>query len=291
MVSSEWPVTILCPVLGSLLGLAMWFSPLSVMLKQRREHSLNLDESNPLVYGITFVNGLAWLIYALMARDPYLFIYGVSGSVLGLFFCVSALEILSSGASSASSPREARVRLLLEAALFGGLLFWGFVCACLSMGLSDSAEDRATAIKVVGIIGDATTMAYYGSPLTTMLTVVRTGDASTLYVPTIMCNLANALLWFFYGLLGLDAIVVWICSAVGLVLGAVQLLLIAYYYRSTNEAKARRKEAEGRGSPTAMPPIKDFSKEGLTIGVPRTAPDSENSSIVVIRADDNNGRL
>jgi solute carrier family 50 protein (sugar transporter) len=239
--SPAWTVTVLCPVLGSILGLVMWFSPLSVLLKQRRLHAINLDESNPLVYGVTFVNGLAWLIYALMTRDPYLFIYGVSGSFLGLFFCVTSLEILS---SSSMSPREAKVRLLLEGAVFGGLLFWGFICACLAMGLGDSASGRATSINVVGIIGDATTMAYYGSPLTTMLTVVRTGDASTLYVPTIICNLANALLWFFYGLLGLNSIIVWICSAVGLVLGAVQLVLVAYYWNRTNEAKARRKEAE-----------------------------------------------
>ena len=131
--------------------------------------------------------------------------------------------------------------IYIESMIIGGLLFWGIFSAILAMGYG-STSNAAQTLQMVGIFGDVLTIAYYLSPLSTMLTIFRTGDASTLYFPTICANIANAFLWFFHGLLGVHQVVVWICSAVGLALGAIQIVLIAVFYKGTRNARALRKE-------------------------------------------------
>lgn len=48
---------------------------------------------------------------------------------------------------------------------------------------------------IVGYLSLVCSLGYYASPLTTMRQVIASKDSSSLYIPTIVANMTNALMW------------------------------------------------------------------------------------------------
>ena len=105
------------------------------------------------------------------------------------------------------TPNEALLKTCLEVMVAGGAFFWAYIAMICFIVMDDSSESRFNANSIVGSLGCACGLCYYASPLSTMMTVIRTRDSSSLYLPLILTNLVNALMWVFYGFFGVYDVV------------------------------------------------------------------------------------
>jgi uncharacterized protein with PQ loop repeat len=78
---------------------------------------------------------------------------------------------------------------------------------------------------MVGYISSSFAIAYYAAPLATMLQVIKTKDSSSLYLPMILINCTNGLLWSSYGFIALHDINVYGPNVIGVILSSIQILM------------------------------------------------------------------
>jgi len=67
---------------------------------------------------------------------------------------------------------------------------------------------------------------YYGSPLSALAQIIKTGSAASLHLPSVFANFANGMLWTLYGLAMKDKFIS-IPNGVGTALAIVQLVVYA----------------------------------------------------------------
>ena len=181
---------IVAPTLGTIFCFGMWLSPLRAVLEVRR--TKQLGALNPLPFGITVVNCIAWVMYACQKRDFFIFFANGSGLVLGFFYCLSIFPHLNAGTIA-----EKRLKMRLEVMVIGGVAFWAVIAMIVFIILDPTqTNDVAIGQTVVSSFAVITTLSYYASPLTTMAEVIKIKDSSSLYAPMILMNLATAFLWY-----------------------------------------------------------------------------------------------
>ena len=115
-------------------------------------------------------------------------------TALLFMFVISSLQLL---VKPEPCVKEKNMRFQMEVIILGGLTMWLFTILATNLIYNG---DNKTSIAFVGGLADAISLMYFAAPLSTIAEIVRTGDASSLYFPTIFANFANATLWFFYGL-------------------------------------------------------------------------------------------
>lgn len=116
----------------------------------------------------------------------------------------------------------------------GSVVFWLIAALVANIILGPNKNDMAT--ELVGILCDIGNVAFYAAPLSVVAEVIKLRDATSLYPPSIAANLVNALLWTFYGFLGINDIFVWLPNMLGGTLAIFQLLLIAVLGRKGADA-------------------------------------------------------
>lgn len=176
-----------------------------------------------------FLNCAGFTGYAIIRKDFYIFLANVPGLMLAMFYTLSAISVLS----QVDTSRNRIMLGTIKSAVILGLLFWSVV------GMIAGLVTRADAAIFVGSISAFFAIVYYAAPLSTAVQVVTNQDASSLYTPMIMVNLLNALMWIFYGSLGINQAQVWVPNAIGAVLAIAQLSLIGIY-PSTEETQPLR---------------------------------------------------
>ena len=77
---------------------------------------------------------------------------------------------------------------------------------------------------VVGIIANINTCAFYGAPLSTIYTVIKQKDSSSIHRPTMIMNTSNAVFWAAFGIGVMDWIIV-VPGSIGAILGFIQIFL------------------------------------------------------------------
>lgn len=108
------------------------------------------------------------------------------------------------------------------------------------MGISLKSGD--TGKFIVGITANLFTVCYYAAPCSNMLNVIKTKDASSLYLPMAIANLLNATSWIVYGIFGLGDPLVYGPNALGWILTFFQLILI-FLYGSKEESESKSDSA------------------------------------------------
>lgn len=96
---------------------------------------------------------------------------------------------------------------------------------------------------VVGIFSVLSTLLFCAAPLMNMVQIVKTKDSSSLYAPALILIGVKSMLWFFYGLLGINNIIVWFPNCVNLLLVAVELL-ICFIYPAKSYQKNRNNDKD-----------------------------------------------
>ena len=77
---------------------------------------------------------------------------------------------------------------------------------------------------VVGIITNINTCLFYGAPLSTIYTVIKQRDSSSIHRPTMILNTSNAVFWVAFGIGVMDWIIL-IPNGLGAILGFIQMFL------------------------------------------------------------------
>ena len=203
--------TKIAPVIGVLTSEFLALGPLSAILACRK--SKTLGELNPLIFPLLFGNSIGWVIYSSATRNPYIFAGNAGGVVLSLFYLLSAYSLTP---CPATKSRLEVITLFL-------LTVWcsvGFAAAMM--------QDKQLGISILGVLGNIVVFLLFASPLSTFSKVVRTKDSSSINRPFAVCQVLNCLVWFGYGL-AIDDVYVALPNFVGLVLGLIQVILIAIF--------------------------------------------------------------
>jgi uncharacterized protein with PQ loop repeat len=116
----------------------------------------------------------------------------------------------------------------VEAILMISSCLWIFIVFVAGIVLK-APQYFDSAILLVGSFCIISSLVFYASPLINMVEIVKTKDSSSLYVPAIIINGVNCTLWFFYGLIGINAVIVWLPNFIGLVLVAIELAMCCIY--------------------------------------------------------------
>ena len=78
--------------------------------------------------------------------------------------------------------------------------------------------------NVVGIITNVNTCMFYGAPLSTIYSVLKKRDSSSIHRPTMIMNTSNAVFWTAFGFGTWDWFIL-IPNGLGCILGAIQIFL------------------------------------------------------------------
>ena len=223
MSGASWTTSILCPLLGAILCNAMALAPFKAVIDARKKK--DLGDLNPFPFALIMNSQLGWTIYGAVQSDVYIFFSSAPPFVLGAVLCMTAIHVLERGVQH--EKREKLMRLRLEYVMFASVTYWLTVIFIISIVMKNA--DKATAALIVGISSDISGLIYYGAPLATVAEVIRTKDSSSLFVPGIAISAINCILWFFYGLLGVQSALIYVPNAIGIILCLVELVVRGIY--------------------------------------------------------------
>ena len=212
-----WVTDVFAPTLGTIICNVMWLSPLLAVLEARRKR--DLGNVNPVPFAVTVANCVAWTMYGCMRRDYFVFFSNATGLCLGLFYSLSAISLLS--LKRADTQRLELMTIMLIAAA----VFWCFMAMVACIAYPDDPTSKEQGIVFIGTLGMGFSLAYYGSPLSTMVQVVKKRDSSSLHLPMVATSLLNAFMWVIYGYVAKNDVSLWLPNAVGCVLCSGQLFM------------------------------------------------------------------
>eukprot|EP01035_Chromulina_nebulosa_P017673 gene17673-23263_t len=164
---------------------------------------------NPVPFVITVFNCIGWTIYACMKHDYFIFFSNSTGVLFGLFYSVSLISVLS----------------FMQALLLFSVGFWCLMGAVAAIILNNTEYNREQAVTFIGTLACSASLAYYAAPLSSVFLIIKTSDASSIYLPTIIINFVNAFCWFVYGIFGTHDVLLWLPNLIGALLAYVGLYM------------------------------------------------------------------
>ena len=214
------PVTIadtICPKLGLLTALFLFLSPLQAVRETVKVGELcNL---NPLPISFMAILSSSWMVYGLMINDIYVALSNVPGAILSVSYAIFLLPVLGNSAWGDDSKKSIRELRRMQTVLLGG--------AGVSFGLWTwlrffSNMTSSAAATVLGLWASAFTVVLFGSPLTTLQSVLRTRNSASILFRLALAQTTNAALWTAYGIVKNQPFV-YAPNGIGLLLGLIQL--------------------------------------------------------------------
>ncbi|KAJ3044804.1 hypothetical protein HDV00_000681 [Rhizophlyctis rosea] len=200
------------PTIGIFTSVSMALAPLAAVRRVRREGTLGTV--NPFPFVLTACNATAWVIYALLVKDYFIFVTNILGTLLGTYNTFWTFHY----ASASTQSRMVTTWLFMTAVIYiGGMI--SFIV------LPDHvANGVAIAKTLMGAISTFVLLGLYSSPLLTLYTVVKQRNSETISYPLAIASLVNGALWFVYGLAVGDYFV-WVPNGIGAILAVVQIVL------------------------------------------------------------------
>ena len=206
------------PFLGTITANLIALSPWTAVQQCIRSRSLN--GTNPLPYPLIMANALAWLLYALLVHNQFIFWSNIAGWLLGLYFTTHMYSIVSQN----TSPVLQRSLMLLLLGANGFVFFGAFLAFLLLADTTTSATAPTESQKnAMGYVAITVLILFYSSPLSTLMEVVRNRDASSFQWSLSLTCLVNALLWTAYGSAIQDVFVSG-PNAIGVVVALIQII-------------------------------------------------------------------
>ncbi|KAL3921428.1 MAG: hypothetical protein SGILL_002751 [Bacillariaceae sp.] len=255
---NDWHVIIFeyfCPGMGVIISTCLYMAPVRDLQKCLQRGSLGV--LNPTPWAVMSGNCFGWLAYAYYARDPFILASNVPGILVSTWLNAGASKLQyyeakmqqqqvneeESSTSSEEGGDEERSSSQSDGdsnkRTFGWtrqdktwitiLAIWIFLLIC--VGWLGLIPDRTRQKDVVGLLANINVLFFYGSPLQTMTTVIRTKCSDSIHKPTVALNCFNAGFWALYGV-AINNIVVYGPNGVGLILGTMQVLLCCCYGKS-----------------------------------------------------------
>ena len=227
--NTAWVTKYFAPALGTLIANAMWVTPIKVMRDARRNRELG--NINPIPFNVVVANCLAYTMYSILKQDYFIFFSNFFGILISVSCILTTLMLLS---KETPNKFESSLRDLVEYLFVGTLAFWLVILLFVGLVLNGGG---GVSDSLVGTLAVICSIAYYAAPLSTMARVIRKKDASSLYLPLVLVNLVNAVLWFVYGLAGINDIYVWLPNVLGIALALSQVGLVIWYGSSPQKVE------------------------------------------------------
>lgn len=172
---------------------------------------------------ITIFNCYGWTIYGILVKDLYVCVTNFPGFLLGIFYCISALDIASQGKTASDEWKYLMLRRLLTL----GITYFAFLTIMVTSYIRNSERDFGVLLVAWSSIFCA--VAYYATPCTSVLEILRTKNSSSLYPPLLMANGVNSLLWLLYGYYGVNDPFIYGPNLLGVAFTFFQGLLACIY--------------------------------------------------------------
>jgi solute carrier family 50 protein (sugar transporter) len=223
---------IVAPTLGSCLGLIMLLSPIKAVLEVHA--AKHLGDINPLPYPMTLLNCIAWVIYGAVTHDPFIAPANIIGCMAGSFFTMTVFPF-----TSRKIQTIIQAIFLLAAASFGALSMVD------TFALNQDQRKQMWGSFCVSLL-----IIYYVIPLSTFYYVIKTRDASSIYLPLAIASIANGGLWTVYGL-AIGDINIWGPNSFGAIFGTVQVVTRLFIGAKSSPQSAQTDGGEVR--PKAAP--------------------------------------
>ncbi|CAI9093423.1 OLC1v1028923C2 [Oldenlandia corymbosa var. corymbosa] len=226
MVSSDTARTVV-GIIGNAIAFFLFLSPVPTFIQICKKKSV--QQYSPVPYLATFINCALWVLYGLPVVHPNsLLVITINGT--GFAMEVVYLAIFLTYCNS----KQRRIRLAVIVAV--ELVF----VAALALGVLTLAHTTKTRSNIVGSICMAGNIMMYAAPLSVMKMVIKTKSVEYMPFFLSLASFANGVSWTAYALFKFD-VFIFAPNSAGAVLGLVQLLLYAIYYRSTKRILAERR--------------------------------------------------
>lgn len=161
------------------------------------------------------------MLYAIEINDYFIFFSNIAGLVLGVYYTISSLILLSLHHEKHQIHYETMEKLIL-----GAVFFWEVIS--LLIGFVVRADPTTTAF-ITACSANVFTLVFYIAPIKTIVQVIHDRNSSILYPPMVLTTLMNSGLWFVYGIAALDDFFVYVPNGIGATLSLIQLILIPLY--------------------------------------------------------------
>jgi len=156
---------------------------------------------------------------------------------------------VTSQKTPASAPHEHLVMavILLWASVFSAVGFYfHYDPAVIALGSeSDNGRSAAVvAVMVIGLFSNIFQIFFFGAPLSTIGTVIKTRKSDSIHVPTMCMNTVNSAFWFSYSVSPqINDPFIYIMTGAGLIFGIIQIALWMVFPRSRKSPKAEKRGA------------------------------------------------
>ncbi|KAG4137319.1 hypothetical protein ERO13_D07G064900v2 [Gossypium hirsutum] len=205
-------------IIGNIISLFLFLSPVPTFIKIFKLKSV--EEFKPDPYVATILNCAMWVFYGLPIVHPdsllIITINGVGLVIEGVF--VTIFFIFS------NNKKRKRIcfYLLIE-------IIFMVAVVLITLLVFQTTQKRS---MFVGILAIVFNIGMYTSPLTVMRMVIKTKSVKYMPFSLSLFNFLNGVVWVIYALLKFD-INVLIPNGLGTLSGLVQLILYAWFYRTT----------------------------------------------------------
>ena len=233
---AEIVTSIICPLFGVFICTGMGLAPFPAVLEARKQKQLG--SINPIPFAMMVNGQLGWTIYGVYKRDYWIFFSSSIPLVFAAVLCSTAIHLLEREGHTA---KEEKVRIRVEMILFASGILWLFLTLITGIAMPVELKDQAN--TVIGAFCVTSSLVFYAAPLLNMVEIVRTKDSTSLYAPAILINLVNCILWFFYGLMGVYAVIIWFPNILGACICIVELLMCARYPAKSHQMKSQKEQA------------------------------------------------
>lgn len=249
-----------CPLLGCFVANVMFSAPLQDVRQAVRRGTLG--KLNPTPWAVMIGNCTGWVTYSYLIQNQFVFWANAPGFILSIWLNMAAaklqysdrmvhsmrasfLQLLDSNRQSfrgqmatksndqfhttfdnlkktamALTTQKVEAPAPHEKIVVGVVSVWMIVISILSFLNLDVEQWKL----YIGIIANINTLFFYGAPLTTIVTVLKTRDSSSIHRRTMIMNTVNACFWTAFGI-GIMDLVVLIPNALGAILGFIQMFL------------------------------------------------------------------
>eukprot|EP00614_Pseudopedinella_elastica_P003184 CAMPEP_0172588468 /NCGR_PEP_ID=MMETSP1068-20121228/7370_1 /TAXON_ID=35684 /ORGANISM="Pseudopedinella elastica, Strain CCMP716" /LENGTH=238 /DNA_ID=CAMNT_0013383803 /DNA_START=277 /DNA_END=993 /DNA_ORIENTATION=- len=198
------------PAVGVGVTNAMMLSTIPPILAARHRGSLKRGASVAHL-ALVFPSCVAWTVFALATKNPYIFLSNGPGVLIGIFLFLSGMRLGS----------RAQRDQLESFALGSGVLMLGSGAA---MGVFGSESNLGA------LLANCLSILFYLSPIPVLREALRTRSARALQMPMAATSLVNSALWTAYGLNG-GGLKIIVPSCLGLAVSSLQLGLLFAFRR------------------------------------------------------------
>ncbi|EXB39110.1 Bidirectional sugar transporter SWEET6b [Morus notabilis] len=205
-------------ITGNVISFGLFTSPIPTFYRIMKKKTAEGFKPDP--YLATVLNCMLWVFYG----TP--FIHPGSLLVLTINSVGLVLELIYVLIFFIYSKNKERKKVILV--LAGEFLFFSIVVSVAIFAFQGTKKRSL----FVGIMSDIFNTIMYSSPLTIMMKVIDTKSVKYMPFSLSLANFLNGSVWTAFALIKFD-IYVLVSNGIGAISGAVQLMLYAFYYRST----------------------------------------------------------